>query len=102
MNGVLKQLEEPSGRNPEARRLKLSDWFNSLDESTAERVKDVIEESVDAAVFGFLCVLDGVRAISNEPDVSLKLMVVTPSEDPHLLNDPNNEELHDLYKQATL
>lgn len=57
-------------------------------------VKSIISDAVNESVFGFLCVLDGVRSIFDTGDSNnLKL-----THGDTLLNDIENECLHDLYK----
>jgi hypothetical protein len=41
-------------------------------------VVECIRDAAHAAVFGFLCILDGARAIDNPPHVDLRLTAVDP------------------------
>ena len=52
--------------SPSPELVSLSEWYRGLNDEDAERVRSVIRLSADQAVFGFLAVLDGVRAIDNE------------------------------------
>ena len=47
--------------------LELSAWFNGLGEVDQAFVARIVRQAADEAVFGFLCVLDGVRAIEDGP-----------------------------------
>ena len=59
-------------------------------------VSSVILDAVDRAVFGFLCVIDGVRAIDDsEKKGALELRYVNDGS--VLLNAPDGEMLHDLW-----
>jgi hypothetical protein len=91
---VLQQLKSPAGRRPDKRLLELSRWFNSLEPKDQDRVREVMNQSVDHAVFGFLCVLDGVRAIEAHPKGTLNLQYVSPEGEITILN---SELLHELY-----
>ena len=97
--GVLASLHKPSGRSPAPNLIEVSRWFNGLPEEDQDEVRKLIALSVHSAVFGFFCVLDGVRAVEDE-----KGEVVLDFHDIHgesqRLNDPTEEMLHDLYQSA--
>ncbi len=60
-------------------------------------LRKALRESAEAAVFGFLCILDGVRVMEAGPNQGqLELYYVKGSEK-ILLNDPRQEELHNLF-----
>ena len=61
-------LQKPPGRQPHKDDVELSNWYNNLTETDKEMVLKVVEKTIEMAVFGFLCVLDGVRAIENGRD----------------------------------
>jgi hypothetical protein len=93
---TIDNLSSPSGRKPDENLVKQSAWFNSLSDSDKGMVKSIISDAVNESVFGFLCVLDGVRSISASGDSNnLKL-----THGDTLLNDIENECLHDLYKNV--
>lgn len=94
---MLGELERPARRRPLASELQRSDWFNSLDMEQKRILSAVIFETVDRAVFGFLCVVDGVRAIENGPDKGL-LELNYLKNGTTRLNPPNGPMLHDLWK----
>jgi hypothetical protein len=62
---VKSNLNAPPGRKPSERMIRLSTWFNNLDESNKSIVLEIIRESAETSVFGFFCVLDGVRSIES-------------------------------------
>ncbi|MET0637368.1 MAG: hypothetical protein ABWZ25_15160 [Chitinophagaceae bacterium] len=73
-------------------------WYIELDDGGKECVNQIIEDSIRTAIFGVLCVLDGVRAIEDTMDKgSLELYFVRDDEKV-LLNDFNEDFLHDIYK----
>ena len=93
---VLGVLKAPPGRRPPAELCERSDWYNALDDNQKRMVSSVILDAVDRAVFGFLCVIDGVRAIENgEKKGALELRYVNDGS--VLLNTPDGEMLHDLW-----
>jgi hypothetical protein len=97
ISDVLENLESPAGRNPEKELLEISKWYNGLDHKDKFFVRRVIEMSVDASVFGFLCVLDEVRAIDNSPNKGSLKLYYSKDETNTLLNNHDEEFLHDLY-----
>jgi hypothetical protein len=66
IDGVLKQLAKPSGRNPRADLAELSTWFNELVDQDKDRVASVVERAAAQSVFGMMAVLDGVRVVDDE------------------------------------
>jgi len=99
-DGTISLLQRPPGRKPALELVSLSQWFNALPEVDKERVREVAVMSSHGAVFGFLAVLDGVRAIEDGADRgSLELRHIK-GEDSTLLNDPSGPLLHDLLNQT--
>jgi hypothetical protein len=58
----------------------------------------VLAQGINAALFGVFCVLDGVRAISSDPDAELEVTWVQGSGKRIPLVGPPNEMLHDIYR----
>ncbi|WP_413702160.1 hypothetical protein ACLKMH_12120 [Psychromonas sp. KJ10-10] len=56
-------------------------------------LRSIISEAVDESVFGFLCVIDGVRSISNGGEENGLQLIHRSTR----LNDETNEMLHDIY-----
>ena len=96
INSVKENLFMPPGRSPALDLVKMSDWYNKLNDADKDFMHQVIKESIDTAVFGFLCVLDGVRAFENENKGELKLYYESGNER-LLLNDIDTEYLHNFY-----
>lgn len=96
INSVKENLFMPPGRSPASDLIKMSEWYNKLNGADKDLMHQVIKESIDTAVFGFLCVLDGVRAFENENNGELKLYYESGNEK-LLLNDIDTEYLHDFY-----
>jgi hypothetical protein len=96
VTGTVSQLARPPGRKPDESLLGLSAWFNQLAPQDRNKLEQVIDLAANLAVFGFLCVLDGVRAIEDGPTKgTLQLHYCLDSED-IILNDDRGEMLHDL------
>ena len=94
--GVKSVLQKPPGRSPLRKLIDMSNWYNQLEENYKLVVEQIIKQSVESAIFHFLCVLDGVAAIENENKGELKLFYEN-KDIQELLNDPNKEFLHDLF-----
>jgi predicted house-cleaning noncanonical NTP pyrophosphatase (MazG superfamily) len=99
--GLIQKLENPPGRKPRAKLVAQSKWFNNLDSKDKEMVSQIIQESIDEALFGLLAVLDGVSAIDEKSGSELKLIYKNKDQE-KLLNDIETEHLHDLYNDLTL
>lgn len=93
---ILDNIEDPPGRRVSAQEKEISEWFNELPDMHKEFVNQIISTSVDHAIFGFLCVLDGVRAIDNE-NIKGQLELTYKNEMHERLNDPDKIALHELY-----
>jgi hypothetical protein len=91
---TLAALSQPQGRRPGAGVVGLSAWYSQLSPLDRERLERVIEMAADGAVFGFLCVLDGARAIDSE-EGTLDLRYRKGMEDLSL-NDEDGSPLHEL------
>jgi hypothetical protein len=59
-------------------------------------LNEIIKEAVETSVFGFLCVLDGVRAIETSDKSNLKLYYEKAG-NVVLLNDEDDDYLHDIF-----
>ncbi|MCI0390966.1 MAG: hypothetical protein MOB07_19650 [Acidobacteria bacterium] len=62
-DGAIKSIQSllsdgPPGRKPPEDKVHRSQWFNSLDNESQQHVLTIIRDSVDAAVFGCLVLLD--------------------------------------------
>lgn len=98
VDGLVKRYSDPPGRAPRKELLETSKWYNSLDPRDQVMVKRVIEDSVDSALFGIFSVLDGVRALEFDPKARGEFKLYwTKGQDQVLLNDFDDEFLHELY-----
>jgi hypothetical protein len=95
--GALDVVRDPPGRKPAADLVEASHWFNRLSEHDQKMVQWVVRHVADAAVFHFLCVLDGVAGRGDgEAGGELRLYHVTETEQV-LLNADEGNYLHELY-----
>ena len=95
---TIKNLESPPGRKPSEELVTLSSWYKQLDDTNKGMVKRVLDVVTDSSVFGFLAVLDGVRVIEDSSDKGDFELYYINNENRELLNDPEEEYLHDIYK----
>jgi hypothetical protein len=61
-------LAKPPRRKPSSELLEQSAWYHSLRDDEKRILSSIVFDTATGAVFGFLCVLDGVRQIENGPD----------------------------------
>jgi hypothetical protein len=98
VEGMVKLYSNPPGRAPSQEIVETSKWYNSLDSRDKAMVQRVIKDSVDSAIFGLFSVLDGVRAVEFNPEDRGEFKLHwTKGKDQILLNDFDDEFLHELY-----
>jgi hypothetical protein len=104
LQGTFDTLQLPPGRKPAADLLQLAQWFRGLPEADRQMTARLLAHAVDSALFGVMCLLDGVRSVNPRPGVSQRLWLHAELEHGRrrLLNNPTgaNPELHDRYKDA--
>lgn len=98
VTGSLALLNEPPGRKPHPELLGLSDWFKRLSDDDKKMLEMVLRLNADAAVFGFLAVLDGERAIEDTLEKGEFELFYVRDGEKIFLNDPTQEMLHDIFK----
>ncbi|QHJ10947.1 hypothetical protein FX988_01169 [Paraglaciecola mesophila] len=96
INDTISTLSSPPGRKPDGSLIQQSVWYNSLSDSDQDMLKRIVSRAVNESVFGFLCVLDGVRAISDAHETN----ELTLTHKETVLNDAHKEYLHDLYRNV--
>jgi hypothetical protein len=94
IKGIEEILEQPPGRKPDQKLIELSNWFKNNENQSI--ILSLVRESVEMGVFGFLCVLDGVRAIENKDEKGILKLIYESKDESVLLNDREGEYLHDL------
>ena len=65
VEGVISALHSPPGRRPQADLMAMSAFWHTASGEQKEMIAQIIRLAVDDAASGFLCVLDGVRAIED-------------------------------------
>jgi hypothetical protein len=98
IRGVIESLLHPPGRRPRERLKRLSNWFNTLPAEHRQNVQEIIQQSVHAAVFNTLCVLDGVVAVESTSEKGELRLTFTKSGESVTLSGPEVGLLHDLYQ----
>jgi hypothetical protein len=94
---TIETMEHPPGRKPAADLVARAEWYRTLDPDQKQLLALTIKAAVDKAVFGFFCVLDGVRAIEHgRLGGTLELRYVRGSLS-QPLNSPEDDLLHDLF-----
>lgn len=87
----------PPGHRPSPTLVELSAWFCALSDSDRAMVARVARDVSRSALFGFLCVLDGVRAVEGlGPKGDFELWFVKDGRR-QLLNPASGEMLHDIF-----
>ncbi|PSL42844.1 hypothetical protein CLV51_11060 [Chitinophaga niastensis] len=96
ISGVKENLLDPPGRSPAKDTIEESNWFNNLDSANQEFVTRIIRRSVEAGVFTFLCLLDGVMAIENGPNKGVLKLIYEKDGQKTILSDQTGDFLHEL------
>jgi hypothetical protein len=97
--GTIALLKKPPGRRPDPTLMELSKWYNGLPDSDQKRVGEVAQLASHGAVFGFLTILDGLRAIDAGPEKGTLELRYLNGEESVLLNSMDEPPLHDLLQQ---
>jgi hypothetical protein len=96
-NGLTRNLRQPPGRRPSARSLRLSAWFRQFSPSDQAVITELMGLAAEGAIFGTLCILDGVRVIEDGPEKGEFEVYYIKQGQRTLLNGPDIC-LHDLYQ----
>lgn len=96
---VISQLEKPSGRRPAEKLKLLSSWYNNLPVSDRQAVAEVARMAAHNSVFGFLCVLDGVRAVNDPSEKGEVRLTYVEGDESDLLAPSPADLLHDILNQ---
>ena len=89
-------LIKPPGKAPLERNVELSKWYNNLADGEKAKVLAIIREAVESSVFGFFCVLDGVRAIESGENKGILKLYFENNLGQVLINNPNDDYLHNM------
>ena len=98
VSGLIGYLENPTGRKPPKSLVHLSEYISNLSQNEKSTLQKIIAHATHSKIFGLLAVLDGVRAIENSSGKGELKLYWEKGEERILLNDPEGEDLHDLYQ----
>ena len=93
---TIRVLQLPPGRHPPLELLKQANWYRSLSPEDQQMLSQIIANAANRAIFGFLCVLDGVRFIEDDEhkgDFQLNFV----KNGSKLLNGPEAPMLYELF-----
>ena len=99
VDAVLSCLHSPPGRKPSQHDSELSNWYGSIPLEHQAMVQAIVVETAQQAVFSLLALLDGVAALGEEHHAGRLQLFYTNGEQQVLLNDPRQEELHNLFNR---
>lgn len=97
IESIKSNLIQPPGRQPAQNLVEMSIWYNNLTDEDKNMLTRVIKEAVETSVFGFLCVLDGVRPIEDGEEKGKLNLFYEKKGKQFLLNDLEEEYLHDIF-----
>lgn len=98
VESTVRQLTDgPPGRASQPRATAISAWYRSLGDQDREMLREVIRDAAHSAIFGVLCVLDGVRVVDNPPHVELTLEATRDGHAVTLASADSAAELHDEF-----
>lgn len=92
---VVHIVTDPPGRKPKAEVLALSNWFLSLSATDRAMTIAMMRKTADAAVFGFFCILDGARPITDSFSREVSATLVGEGEEIVIAPD---QDLHDIFR----
>jgi hypothetical protein len=96
IKATLKNMTSPPTSNAEL--VELSRWFNGLELSSQRMTERAVVRGAAHAIFGFLCIIDGARAIEPGPDKGHLELFYVKGKTRVLLNDPSEEPLNDKFQ----
>lgn len=91
-------LENPPGRKPRKELVELSRWYKKCSADDKEKIQQLLQAVSQATIFGFFCVLDGVRVVEDEPDKGEFELYFVKQGKKTLLNNFKAEPLHDIFQ----
>jgi hypothetical protein len=99
-NAIIENLIKVPGRKPRKKLLEMSQWYNNLSAEDKKQLEKVILESIDFTAFSVFTVLDGEGFIETEGNPHDFELYAVKDGKKTLINDPNEEMLHDIYMGA--
>jgi hypothetical protein len=102
VEGTIKTLKQPAGRKPAEKLVQLSEWYNQLAPRDQAMLGEALREAAEAAIFGFFCILDGVRPAEDDANKGVLELHFLKSGERTRLNEPDQEELHNIFNGLCL
>jgi len=99
VRGCFSLLQKPPGRKPSPKLEELSQYVNHLSDHEKEMIYSIIELASKQTIFGLLAVFDGVRQVEDSETKGTFELIFNKAGNSVLINDPNEEYLHDLFNQ---
>lgn len=99
---VVEDLEKPIGHPPRQALLRLSEWYNGLNETDKLAVAEVARMGSHAALFRLFCVLDGAAVIEDGPDKGEFHLLHVKNGQRTVLSPAPREFLHDLLNSGDI
>lgn len=93
--GNLKQAPKSSSDFERSR----TKCFSELPMLEKKHIESIVKDAVNESLFGFLCVIDGVRAIEDDEIKGKLILTYEKSGTSFVLNNPSDIYLHDLYQE---
>jgi hypothetical protein len=97
-----RHFENLPGRKPHKKSAFISEGVKKLNEEEKKLLELIIDRNIDQTIFSFLCILDHVSFIEPEGEKTTFELYAVKNGERALINDPKNEELHDLYNSLVL
>ncbi len=101
LDATVAALNDPPGRTPAPSDVELSEWYRASSPESKVKVKSVINEAVQQAVFSFLALLDGVATLGAGHESGRLLLFYAEGENRTLLNNPHEPELHNVFNRVS-
>ncbi len=95
---TLMGLQEPPGRIVSDVEKTRSEWFRHLPDIEKRHIEDIVRIAVQGTIFAILVELDGDGSFSRYDENGMLRLTFEKGEASHLLNDPEDENLHDVYR----
>lgn len=99
VDGTIASLEHPPGRCPEHALIESSAWYHNMSDNDRSVLRHVLTMTAHQSVFGVLAVLDGVRAVEDDPEKGIFRLIFQKGSKEMVLNPPDGLALHELLNQ---
>jgi hypothetical protein len=94
---AIESLDRPD-KDDSADFLRAADWVKSLAPPDRVHLLRAMKLAAEDAIFGMLCVLDGVRVVENSSDKSQFALLAIRNLEIDVITDVRGELLHDIFR----